>query len=341
MNQPQIQNLIQNIRGDPVLHETHISWLILTRDFVYKIKKPVTLSFLDFSTLPLRAYYCKKELYLNQRTEPEMYLDVIPVFERNNAFSFRKDGEVVDYAVKMKRIPSHLQMDRMLRQKQVTKHHVRRLARKIAHFHADCPVIRNEKWDLAKDYWNDYQDLRNNVEAIAHILGKQLEDLLEKSCGLVHEFLIKYTDQIKYRKEKGFIRDVHGDLHSGNIFLSKAPILFDCIEFNDHFRQIDVLNDIGFLLMDLDAHGKTELGTYFLKNYLKHFKAIDTPFDLMLLDYFKSYRANVRAKVLVLKFDPAHSKDQRSMIQKIRIYFELMEAYANQLKLPLPLMDLE
>ncbi|QNL51091.1 hypothetical protein H8S90_05770 [Olivibacter sp. SDN3] len=293
----QEQNLHQY--RESTLLETHISWVILTDQQVYKIKKPVKFSFLDFSSLVKRKYYCEQELLLNKRLAKEMYLEVVPVFQRGDHFSF--DGHpdnIVDYAVLMKRMDTAKEMDRMLKEEQVDKSMIDSLAREISAFHAQATVIRKDA-DVKgqKELFNDLATLQGYIQ---QHLGEDYGRIVRDSTIRSGQFLQNYESFITQRPADGFVRDLHGDLHAGNIFLYEDPVIFDCIEFNDAMRQVDVLDEVAFLCMDLEAYGYPDLSDYLLQNYLRYSQIALQKEERLLFDYYKAYRANIRAKVHVL-----------------------------------------
>jgi uncharacterized protein len=331
MNAAQIDELAgsakyqgKSLRG--TVEETHISWVILTPQFAFKIKKPVKLSFLDFSTLKKRKKYCERELALNRRFS-EIYLRVVPVrFDRGVWRLGSGPGKIADYAVMMKRLDSSKRMDVLLQSGSVRPLHIRALANRIAAFHSKADIIKRPFVvdDLA-DAFNDIRVARNFARKA---LPGRYDDLISKSQKWSHAFLLHHERRIKERVRLGFQRDGHGDLHSGNIFLNKHPEIFDCIEFNDRYRQIDVLNEIAFFCMDLEAFGEPRLANLFVEEYNRQFPSFLTSEDRNLFVYFKCYRANVRAKVHALAAEQAvDQKNYRRHKAAVRTYLQLMRGY--------------
>lgn len=281
------------------LLETHISWVILTDHDAYKIKKPVKFSFLDFSNLEKRKYYCEQELILNRRLATQMYLQVVPICKNGESFSFNgKEGEVIDYAVLMKRMDAAREMDQLLKQNSVDKSVIKSLAAKIAAFHAQATVVRKAaSIDAQKSLFNDLATLQDFIEVY---LDKDYKAVVQNAMEKSNRFLKDYEPFIAERSENGFVRDLHGDLHTGNIFLYKDPVIFDCIEFNDEMRQVDVLDEMAFLCMDLESYGRPDLSDYLFRNYLGYEGTEMTEEERLLFGYYKVYRANIRAKVHLL-----------------------------------------
>jgi uncharacterized protein len=223
MDKNQVENIIENCSfpgkcKNAELVETHISWIILAEDFAWKIKRPVKYSFLDFLTLEKRKHFCEEELKLNQRLEPEMYLEVLPV-TKNGIESNQKTGneEIIDCAVKMQRMDNSKEMDVMLQNNQATEQHIDKLAKKIAKFHKETKIVKNAFRTLK--FQEEYADIQNHKEFIVEKLGEstkqQIEDCIDKS--------FKYLNAIRNfsndRVISGYQRDCHGDLNSHNIFL--------------------------------------------------------------------------------------------------------------------------
>lgn len=335
MNKEQVQLLTEKgfYEGEPlngVLLETHISWVILSKKFAFKIKKPEVLSFLDFSTLQKRKFYCKRELELNSRLT-SIYLDVLPVRQSNsNIYIGTADGEVMDYAIRMKKLQAAKKMDILLSKRRVDKSQIKILAHNIAAFHLQAKVVNtsfNKTW--AKENFNDILELCEWAEVE---LKKGYAKIIKKMVESSNNFLNRMESLINKRIKEGFQRDCHGDLHSGNIFLYQDPVIFDCIEFNDLFRHIDVLNDLAFICMDLEANGEIELSRYFMACYQEIFPCIKTQRDENLFIYYKCYRANIRTKVNALRAKQiSNLVEKEKYTQRAKMYFDLMQLYSETL----------
>lgn len=309
----------------PELVETHISWVILCDDFAYKIKKPVKYSFLDFTTLEKRKYFCKQELALNLRLT-DIYKDVLPVNQNGKRFNIGGEGEVVDYAVQMKRIDSGLEMDCLLVSGEVSVEQIQQLAGLLAAFHLKAARI-DKPFDGKK-----FQKRFNDISIVAPFLQeegyKDAESVIRSAIDHSDVFQEKYSSHFQKRIEDGWLRDVHGDLHAANIFLTSPPIVFDCIEFNDEFRQIDILEEIAFFYMDLESYGAHDLAKEFLDCYQEQFQIFHANEDELLFQYFKLYRANVKVKVQALKAQQAGKrKERQKRLKKVGQYFNLLKSY--------------
>lgn len=336
MTKDQINKLVSDGRFPGTSHsrelvETHISWIILCDQFVYKIKRPVHYSFLDFSTPEQRRYYCEKEIRLNSRLTEHIYLDVQPVHESNAHFTVGgNEGVLVDHAVRMNKIDRDKQMDILLMKNQVTATHIRRLARKIGSFHKNTAVIHIKSFPEIQEEFND---LAKQEAFLEKNIGLRRKNIIKRSIEASDAFINDNKTLFGQRLNAGYFRDCHGDLHSGNIFLLPEPQPFDCIEFNDDFRQIDVLNEVAFLCMDLEASGRNDLSDLFFECYNRFFPAAFSDADRRLFIYYKSYRANVRAKVNSLSAKTAvNDKDKAKALKFTEKYLLLMDGYISILK---------
>jgi len=329
MTKEQINSLLSKgifpeTAGKRELIETHISWVIVCDQFVYKIKRPVHYSFLDFSTLEMRKHFCEREIELNKRLTDNVYVDVQPVSERQGCFFIGvTDGTIIDYAVRMLKLDREKQMNILLSQNKVTAMDMRNLAEKIAFFHKKTNIIYKKDF---LDLQEKFNDLEAEREFLAVQLGKNCSNIIDRAIETSDTFIEKNKKLLAARLSAGFFRDCHGDLHSRNIFLLPAPEPFDCIEFNDDFRQIDVLNEVAFLCMDLDAFDREDLSAVFIDYYNHLFPAMATSKDRSLFIYYKSYRANIRAKVNSLRAK-GNNVDKTQALSAVDKYLRLMDSY--------------
>ena len=279
------------------LLETHISWVILTGAFAYKLKKPVNLGFLDFSTLALRKHYCDEELRLNRRLAPEIYLEVVPITGTPAAPRLGGDGPVVDYAVKMREFPQDALLDRVVCEEGLPKRQVDALAERIAAFHdAAERAPDGAAFARAEDV---AISVNENLDQLEPLLGpadlSKLHALREWNRATYRN----RRELVLRRRRDGFVRECHGDLHLGNIALVDGkPLIFDCIEFSKNLHWIDVMSDVAFITMDFDHHGRQDIAWRFINRYLQHTGDYG---GLALLRYYQAYRAAVRAKVAALR----------------------------------------
>lgn len=312
--------------GQRELIETHISWVIVCDQFVYKIKKPVHYSFLNFSTLEKRKHFCEREIELNKRLTDNIYLDVQPISECQGRYIMSgREGTIIDYAVRMYKQDREKQMDILLSKNKVTIPDIRNLAEKIAFFHKNTDIIYKKDF---LDIQQKFNDLEAEKEFLSEELGISSSLIISRAVKTSGTFMKRNKDLLAARLNAGFFRDCHGDLHSRNIFLLPAPEPFDCIEFNDDFRQIDVLNEVAFLCMDLDAFGREDLSALFIDFYNQFFPALITEEEQNLFIYYKSYRANVRAKVNSLRArSAADNMEKTKSLSAVDKYLRLMDSY--------------
>ena len=314
--------------GQIELVQTHISFVFLTKNFVYKVKKAVNLGFLDFTTLEKRRFFCERELELNRRLCGDMYVEVVPI-NKSNIIKIKGKGETVEYAVKMKRIPQEKILSELLRKNKVDNELIGRIAKKIADFHSKAETNRriSEFGSLAiiKMNWTE------NFEQTEEYVGKtiSMEDF-QLICERISDFMKRHVPLFEKRMKEGRVRDCHGDIHSGNIFVTDRVYIFDAIEFNERFRYSDVASDVAFLAMDLDFKERTDLSGFFVEKYIEY--SGDSELT-KLLPFYKCYRACVRGKVISFKLkDPnVRSKEKNTARKEAKAYFKLAATYAKTL----------
>ena len=281
------------------LIETHISWVFLAGDYAYKIKKPVSLGFLDFSTLEKRRFYCEEELRLNRRTAPGLYLDIVPIADGRDGPRLGGTGTAIEYALRMRRFPQEALADSLARRGELRPAQVDAMAAAVAAFHAAIPAAAQDS-----DYGSPERvaaPALANFEQLGGLVSDPAERarLAELRAWTVSE-AARLRDAFAARKSGGFVRECHGDLHLGNIaFLDGRPVPFDCIEFSPELRWIDVMNEVAFLLMDLLEHRLDAAGWRFLNAYLQ---ASGDYAGVRVLRYYLVYRAMVRAKIACIRF---------------------------------------
>ncbi len=276
------------------LIETHASWVILTGRYAYKIKKPVNLGFLDFTTLDKRRFCCEEELRLNRRLAPEIYLEMAPVFGSPEHPKWSGCGIAIEYAVKMAQFSQDAQLDRALAGGKLIPSHIDAFACLIARFHNQIAVAGADSGfgdpdHIRKPVMENFLQIRKH-----RTQGKMTEHLAELE-GWTRAGLISLEPHFVRRKSEGMIRECHGDLHLRNLaWIGDAPVVFDCIEFNPNLRWIDVISDAAFLVMDLQDRRQPQLAQRFLNLYLENTGDYS---GLCVLPFYLTYRALVRAKV--------------------------------------------
>ena len=289
------------------LIETHISFVLLAGSYTYKIKKAVNLGFLDFTTLKLRHFFCEEELRLNCRLAPKLYLSVVPIGGTPHKPKLDAESDVLEFAVKMRQFPQDGLLDRVLCRSWLTAEHIDTIATTVAAFHQRIECAQpNQEYGNASSIESA---MRQNFVHIRTLLDPSAEcdslTMLEAWSCAKHEALLPAFAQ---RHRHSFIRECHGDLHLGNIALVDGGIqIFDCIEFNPNLRWIDVINEISFLVMDLDEHDRPDFAWRFLNAYLQE---TGDYAGLCLLSYYQIYRAMVRAKVARIRASQSHLNAQ-------------------------------
>jgi aminoglycoside phosphotransferase family enzyme len=310
------------------LIQTHISFVFLTKEYVYKVKKAVNFGFLDFSTLEKRRIFCEKELALNRRLCPDIYLEVVPI-NQSNKIKIKGNGETIEYALKMKRLPQERIMTVLLKENKVDKSTIDELAKIVAQFHSKAqtnPEI-NEfgSLNIIGTNWeeNFAQTTKYKNQTISQLEFQFIQNK-------INDFILKNPELFESRISNKRIRDCHGDLHSGNIFITDKICIFDAIEFNDRFRYSDVAADVAFLAMDLDFQDRPDLANHFIEKYLEYSEDHKLP---MLLQFYKCYRAYVRGKVISFKLDDPNIalQEKASATKEAQAYFKLAAEYAKKL----------
>lgn len=315
------------------LIETHISAVILTGDFVYKIKKPVDFGFLDFSTLEKRHACCLDELRLNRRMAPDIYLDVVAITGTPEQPVIGGSGEAIEYAVKMAQFPQSAELDLKLTAGELKNEHMDAIADMVADFHAHIDVA-----DDSMDYGDKdvvYQPVEENFRQIReHIDTGPYEKTLATLEQWSQSEFACLSPVFEQRKQAGFIRECHGDMHLRNMLWLDSdeedrPLAFDCIEFNAHLRWIDVISEVAFLVMDLQSRQQLQLANRFLNKYLE-----DTGdyAGVAVLPFYLCYRALVRAKVDALRLEQKNiaPQERTQSLAEFEDYLQLAASYTKQ-----------
>lgn len=308
--------------------QTHISYVVITDSIVYKIKKPVNFGFLDFTTLEKRRYFCEREVELNRRLCGDLYLGVVPITREGSFYRIEGEGESVEYAVKMRRLPEEGMMKRLLEKGALTKAHLDLLVDTLVPFYKEAET--GEK----VNYYGSLEVITFNTEEnftqTRPFVGKALtERKYNHIVNFTRTFLKEKASLFEERIRGGFIRDGHGDLYSANICFEdlKRVYVFDCIEFNDRFRCGDVAQDLAFLAMDLDFYRLRELSNYFIEEYVR--KSGDQGLK-EVLDFYKCYRAYVRGKIGCFTYadERVPPEERKRALESARAYFDLAFHYA-------------
>lgn len=313
--------------------QTHISHIFLTDQFVYKIKKPVDYGFLDFTTLEKRRFYCLEELRLNRRLSPDIYLELVVIRDDGSGGGcLSGEGPVLEYAVKMLRMPEERMMSRLLEQGEVTFADIDAIAQKVAKFHAEA--ARGNGIDL----FGTVEAIRNNwIENLQQTVAYLGRTLSEQDHNMIGEWALQRLDHdlklFQQRIHNGFIRECDGDLHSENICLDGQVHIFDCIEFNEKFRYSDTAADVAFLAMDLENHDQRDLAERFIDQY--ELASGDCSLRQVLPLYLVN-RAFIRGKVESFRLDdPLIDADEKTAAAaRAQRFFRLARGYVLREKLP-------
>jgi len=319
----------EKVSGKIEVLQTHISWVFLTGSYAYKIKKPVDFGFLDFTTLEKRKKYCELELTLNRRLCPEMYLGVIPVAEDKGILKMGGRGRIIEYALKMRQMPREKLMNRLLERGEIGKDVIDRIAKVIADFHSgaetSAAISKSGNPESVKFNWDE--NFEQTTGFVGKVLARKDFDFVKKT---VIDFLEKNKNLFEKRVRGGRIRRIHGDLHSGNIFVvGGKPCIFDCIEFSDRFSCLDTAADVAFLSMDLDFKGRRDLSELLVKKYIVYSGDEEIA---RILNFYKCYYAWVRGKVTSFRLNEKLGKAEKlAVAESASGYFRLAAGYAGKL----------
>ncbi len=330
------QAAILKAMGDPAFYpdapstvtvrETHISTLFLTDQYVYKVKKPVNFGFLDFTTLSARRFFCEQEVELNRRLSPQVYLAVDRIYRDDKGIHLEPPGDVVEYAVKMRRIPESRMMDVLLRQGEIDDKIVERIALKLVDFHGRART--DGETALYGTAARIAKNTEENFTQTTGFIGRSLDTgQLERIAAFTRGFLEKRKLLFRSRVDDGKIRDCHGDIRMEHICIIDPIVIFDCIEFNRRFRYSDVAADLAFLAMDLDFHHRPDLSRTLVQSYVDHTEDLDL---LKVIRFYKCYRAYVRGKVESFQGagDTIRPEVAGDHLARAKHYFTLAETYA-------------
>jgi aminoglycoside phosphotransferase family enzyme len=313
--------------------QTHISWVFITDELVYKVKKPVNYGFLDFSTLEKRRFYCEEEVRLNSRLSKEIYLGVVPILFEDDQWRLGETSEIDkadEYAVLMKRIPDNRLLNNLIVEGTVPKGSMIRVARVMAEFHAraerSAEIASFGRPDTFKV--NTDENFAQTEEFIGVSISKEAFVFIKEKT---EAFYLSKGHLMEKRADEGKVVDCHGDLHSQHICLwDHKVIIFDCIEFNQRFRYGDVASEIAFLAMDLEFLMQKPLATEFIEHYIE--LSGDNEIE-EVLPFYLCYRAYVRGKVESFRInDQSTPFDERmNSLLRAQRYFFLAERYAREL----------
>jgi aminoglycoside phosphotransferase family enzyme/predicted kinase len=309
------------------LIQTHASFVFVAPPFVFKVKKPVNFGFLNYSTLEKRRHFCEREVALNRRLCPEVYLEVVPISVKNGRLTFGAGAGAVEYAVKMRKLSEAGFLDKLVKRDEVVPGDLDRVARVLKQFYQ----AQEPSGGIAA--WGQMDRLRistdENYRQVRPFIGHTISRLAFETIRFyTSQFYRCHAGLFAARVRQKWIRDCHGDLHLEHIHVTpRAVHIYDCIEFNDRFRYIDVANDVAFLAMDLDYEGRPDLARYFVRQMASALHDDDLP---RLMDFYKCYRAFVRGKVESLHSiaHAAPETERQASAERARRYFRLALQYA-------------
>jgi aminoglycoside phosphotransferase family enzyme/predicted kinase len=313
--------------------QTHISFIALTGKYAYKIKKPVDFGFLDFSTLKKRKYFCEEEVRLNRRLCPDIYLDVVPLTCEDDKLVIGGGGQVVDYAVKMKEFSQEQIMTNLLQREKVHDEIIRNICQILVDFYNASE--KSKEIDKFGQVESIKKNIDENFEQTEQVINITIPRNMYRFIKKINDDFLKERKSVFQKRIKDErIKDCHGDLHSGNIVLSDKIYIFDCIEFNKRFRYCDVASDIGFLAMDLDYQNYPFLSSYLINLYVE--KSGDKDI-FKVLNFYKSYRAYVRGKVIGFRLNDSHveEREKDAIIKTSKKYYYLAHYYASLISIDL------
>ena len=316
----------------PLQIETHISKVFLTGLYAYKIKKPVDLGFVNFSSLGRRRFFCEQEVLLNQRLTDDVYLGVLPIGYDGRRFQIGTCAEAVEYAVKMRQLPAALTLHNLLATGRIGSGDLDRLAVKLANFH------RNARHVLDSTGRSHAQAAcTENFRQILPYIGKILDaGRYDYVRAATFNFFIRNRHLFDNRIASGHFRDGHGDLRAEHVYFTEGGHIqvMDCIEFNEHLRVVDTASDLAFLIMDLEFRQKSKVARDLLQTYYRH---CDDPGLPALIDFFKCYRAMVRCKVncIQLASRELSHRQHNTLATDAQCYLYLAFFYARRFSRPM------
>lgn len=313
--------------------ETHISHVFLAGTYVYKLKKPIKYEFLDFSTLAAREHACRDEVRLNRRLAPNTYLGVVPVIHApSGAYQLEGPGQIVDWVVEMRRLPTELTLDSLHRRGKLRREHIDRLAETLVDFYLSLTPLPLTPPEYCKVCLAHVRGNLRELLAVKHHLPR---GMVERVHGFQLQLLQLRPMIFVERVRSGRIVDGHGDLRPEHICLSDPVAIFDCIEFNPDFRHLDVADELAFLAAECDFLGADWVGPTLFQAYRE--RSGDQP-PAVLLDFYKSYRACVRAKVAALRADQLEGSSQEAAKEEAQRHLSLADRYVGPWLRPLVLV---
>ncbi len=306
--------------------ETHMSWIFLTDRFAYKLKKPVRYEFLDFRSLRNRRRNCEQEVVLNRRLAPAVYLGVVPLtVDRKKGLHLGGTGTTVDWLVKMQRLPRERMLDQVIAEGRIDSELLRRLGQFLAAFYRDAEPIPMAAEAYRRRFAADISENQRHLNDVAYGLPR---DIIDNCCNAQTHFIVSRPDMLGRRAEDNHIVEAHGDLRPEHICLGDIPQIIDCLEFKRDFRLMDPVDELSFLALECEYKGAPAVGGLMLEVY----REVTGDFPAKeLIDFYKSYRACLRAKLAVWHLRDDGQPQPQKWLARARSYLEIARGYAETL----------
>lgn len=302
--------------------ETHMSWVFLAGDTVYKLKKPARHPYLDFSTVQARLLNCEREVLLNRRLARDVYRRVVPLTLRSdNALQLGGSGSAVDWLVEMRRLPAHRMLDAAIRDGSVGAGDIRRLARVLGRFYRSATPVATSPAQYRMGFRHGVRANRGELVRPRFGLDAARVDRLSRALFV---FIARHGGLLERRSREGRIVDAHGDLRPEHVCLLREPVVIDCLEFNRQFRLLDPLDELAYFAMECERLGGPAVGTEVLRRYIA--ESGDDPGN-ELLAFYKAYRACLRAKIAIWHIADHELRDTERWRARARDYLGLAESY--------------
>jgi aminoglycoside phosphotransferase family enzyme len=306
--------------------ETHMSWVFLTKEHAYKLKKPVCYDFLDFSTLALRKYDCEEELRLNRTLAPDVYLAIVPLaVDADGRARVEGDGAVIEWLVKMRRLPAEDMLDERIRRNDLPAGQLREFARLMARFYADCPDAGLDREGYRSAFAEGIEINQRELAAVDHELP---HDIVRKLHTAQVDFLHREAALFDGRVTAGHVVEGHGDLRPEHICLNEQARVIDCLEFNRQFRLVDPADELSFLAMECERLGATFAGDELLEGYTE--TSGDRP-PQRLLKFYRVYRACLRARLSIWHTRELERTQWPKWQARAREYLRLAQEYISDI----------
>jgi aminoglycoside phosphotransferase family enzyme len=306
--------------------ETHMSWVFLTDDFAYKLKKPVRTSFLDYGTIAARRESCLREVRLNRRLAPGIYLDAVALrHDVRTGLHLGGGGRTVDWLVKMKRLPVERTLEVRIAAGRVRRTDIRRLTRKLARYFASAPNAPIEPnvylGSMVETIGTHRAELRNPRYALPR-------DRIDRLAALQIAFLARSGHLLRARAAARTIREGHGDLRPEHVYCDGVPIIMDCLEFNRRLRQLDPVDELSYLAMECERLGDPRIGRWLFADYRRETGDMPHP---ALVSFYKCFRAYVRATIAIRHLADAEMRDPGRWRSRSLDYLTIAERHARGL----------